>query len=716
MLSYIVNSTICFSVLYLAYLLLLRNERHFGLNRFVLVSILIISLALPTIVYTHRVEVTVSVPAVESPFSRMGIEENSTEIEPGVADAAAASSAQPINMALSRTLPGLPGALLALYLLGVGFKVLYLLIHLATMRLRLFRSGRCEMVNGVEVLVSDRWGHSFSIFNTIVLTENDFNSSNRNMIISHELAHVRQRHSFDLLFAQLFVALHWFNPLAYMYQKTLRGVHEYLADGQVMDAGTDPVIYQQFILQCIYDTVSPRLANTFSAKQIKNRFAMMKPSHKRNSRAKCLLFVPALAGLFFLFSFRVQEHVVYQYEDTPEIEITTPTPALEVESQVDIQTSQPQPQPEVEHNVVSAPQQTALSINAHAMALKDSALLSQRLDGVLGANYDKLITLFDTGRENPLYSKFTFSLGTDTEIFIATAVATPPLPIFRLINVENDSRVEPTHTQGDETHALVRFHIAEAGKYRIWLDSQKGLGNHVVSLATHKETGVNSEVGIVIQGETVPLKSGGSSTAEQPKFLGGINIYRGESDDSDFNKQKKAMVKTTEVEDKEAESEEKGVGEVASKVKGGIKLSFGKPQDADYLLYSVEYKEFRERRTTDISDPKKIAEKFYENSNLERIIDSRDSEQPWPNGYIQSNIQYPESYKPKRQSYDTVEVRFQLSETAQISDVKVLKGINPEVDAELVRVLESMPGWEPQYGSNGQIVPAIITLEFNLVR
>ena len=67
-------------------------------------------------------------------------------------------------------------------------------------------------------------------------------------ILAHELAHVKQYHSFDILLAQSFQCIFWFNPLFRFYTKAIQLNHEFLADESVVRSTANQLVYQQLLL------------------------------------------------------------------------------------------------------------------------------------------------------------------------------------------------------------------------------------------------------------------------------------------------------------------------------------------------------------------------------------------------------------------------------------------------------------------------------------
>jgi len=62
--------------------------------------------------------------------------------------------------------------------------------------------------------------------------------------------------------------------------------------------------------------------------------------------------------------------------------------------------------------------------------------------------------------------------------------------------------------------------------------------------------------------------------------------------------------------------------------------------------------------------------------------------------YINKNLRYPE-YAAESSIQGRVILSFVVEPTGKVSDVKVLRGVNPYLDKEAVRVIESSPLWEP---------------------
>jgi hypothetical protein len=89
----------------------------------------------------------------------------------------------------------------------------------------------------------------FSFWNYIFLNKSIYQTKGiESDILLHELTHVKQKHTWDILFVELFLIVFWWNPILYLYKKAIQLNHEFLADREVL-AHTQVPTYQQLLLQ-----------------------------------------------------------------------------------------------------------------------------------------------------------------------------------------------------------------------------------------------------------------------------------------------------------------------------------------------------------------------------------------------------------------------------------------------------------------------------------
>jgi hypothetical protein len=189
---------------------------------------------------------------------------------------------------------------LLLLLTGVGFMLLRLLLHGAAY-LRIKRRARLVSDERVKIYHVDKNIVPFSFGNAIFINPSLHQESELREIMLHELVHVRQWHTFDILFGEVLCALNWYNPFAWLIRHAIRQNLEFIADRAVLEKGVDARAYQ-FLLLKVAGVPAFRLANQFNFSSLKQRIVMM----NRSKTAKIYLYrflyaLPMLLVLLAMF-------------------------------------------------------------------------------------------------------------------------------------------------------------------------------------------------------------------------------------------------------------------------------------------------------------------------------------------------------------------------------------------------------------------------------
>lgn len=308
MLSYLLESAVCLVSFYALYGLLLRRETFFFLNRAYLVLAPVLSLLLPALHFQHEWSPVPALPVTARPQVvdwRSAVQE---------AQAVPAAVVQVLEQPV--TLLGRFSAaelLLLVYGIGVALLLVRLLGQLARMYLLLRRCRKIDtrLPDGesARLAVSEHESLPLASFLGYIFWDlSEKPDENRQLILLHELAHVRQRHSLDVLLLELLLIAQWFNPLMYAFRRSLRAVHEYLADEYVVRRTRQRYAYASLLVQQQTGFgASPGLFNTFHS-LTKHRLLMLAKHPSRPlRRAKYLLALPLFAVLCGLFSFRLVE-------------------------------------------------------------------------------------------------------------------------------------------------------------------------------------------------------------------------------------------------------------------------------------------------------------------------------------------------------------------------------------------------------------------------
>lgn len=273
---YILQSAVCLAILFLFYSILLSRETFYRYNRVALLCLIPLSFVLPLChlpLFTEN-ESVAPVPVV--------ILDNLSAFSYVTDDVEA--TAAPVPVALV--------AAIVLYWAGVVFFVARYIVTIVRL-LRLMSSGRRVTDDeGRQIIVLPRSIAPFSWFGRIVLSEEDYAAHSREILL-HESAHIRKRHSLDLLVADLCTWLQWFNPAAWLLKRELQTVHEYEADAEVIDQGIDARQYQLLLIKRSVGSKFYCVTNHFNHNKLNKRITMMlKKKSNRKATWKYLYVIP----------------------------------------------------------------------------------------------------------------------------------------------------------------------------------------------------------------------------------------------------------------------------------------------------------------------------------------------------------------------------------------------------------------------------------------
>jgi TonB family protein len=152
-------------------------------------------------------------------------------------------------------------------------------------------------------------------------------------IIRHEQNHLKQNHFIDIIFIEIIKALQWFNPVVYLFNRSLRAIHEYQADQECLSAGVPIVNYQSLLLNQVFKSGAFNLTNSFSNPSlIKKRMVMMTKKRTSDFAAlKMVMVVPVTAVVFLAISAYREIPNSSVKQIVPEILSQKSTPAIRIE-------------------------------------------------------------------------------------------------------------------------------------------------------------------------------------------------------------------------------------------------------------------------------------------------------------------------------------------------------------------------------------------------
>lgn len=305
-LFYLFKSTLCLAVLYLLFRLCFRGDTLFRTNRFLLLVGTAVCLLLPLV----QVDVPQDslwqrpVAAVEAVLTEPFVEESLASGPLSEAEAVLMVPDKIGGEAMtlhSGTSFGWVHLLAALYAGGAVLTLGSFLLSHRRMR-QLLRRCPVRECSGCRLVIGPRGQQSFSWGRTIVLSQEDY-EQNAETVLLHERMHLRYCHTADLLWMELLIVLHWFNPAAWLLMRELREVHEFEADRGVLSYGIDATQYQLLLVKKSVGTRLYSMASGFGHSKLKQRINMMlKKRTNRLARLKLLLFVPVVSGTLYAFA------------------------------------------------------------------------------------------------------------------------------------------------------------------------------------------------------------------------------------------------------------------------------------------------------------------------------------------------------------------------------------------------------------------------------
>lgn len=289
-LLYFGKVNICWILFYACYWLLFRKHTFFVWNRAYLIGSLLISFILPTI----------SIPETEQATSPTLFYTTSTVASVPFSTITEYPVRETFDWVQWICFLAAIGSFLMLKKLVKSFWDLRQIIS---------KGDLIEQPDYNLILLSDNQTGSFSFLKWLVLNRYDY-ENNPDPILRHEMVHIRQCHSLDILLIEILKVAFWFNPVIWFYKISLQEVHEFLAD----EAAPNRDHYARFLVSYALAVPVTLLTNHFfNSSTLKSRIKMIYKN--RNSRwllGKYLMIVPVL--LFALLMTAAREKLTTSEE------------------------------------------------------------------------------------------------------------------------------------------------------------------------------------------------------------------------------------------------------------------------------------------------------------------------------------------------------------------------------------------------------------------
>jgi N-acetylmuramoyl-L-alanine amidase len=290
LLYYLIQVTACSGILYGYYHFFLRNKKFHIYNRFYLLIAATISILIPFLnfpIYFSASETTSSF-VLKTITSIPSDDFNETS--------AFATASIKNNFLSTRSL------LFCCYVLISTIMIVR--IGLSLRRIRQMRKKyTVQKLNSIYFINTSEAGTPFSFFRWLFWNQKiELRSEKGEQIFRHELFHIEQKHSFDILYLEFLATIFWINPFLHLIKKETKVIHEFLADQFAINQGGKWEYAELLLMQSL--NTEQHLTNPFFYNQIKRRIAMITSSKKTSYKyLRKIMVLPVAAIVIALFAF-----------------------------------------------------------------------------------------------------------------------------------------------------------------------------------------------------------------------------------------------------------------------------------------------------------------------------------------------------------------------------------------------------------------------------
>ena len=675
--QYQFQSGITLTLLFGIYWFLLRKETFFRLHRFFLLAAGIISLVLPLINFSILMGV--------KSFSPVQI------VNSGYRYVETALVMNPVKITGEQQ----GGFTVYQFILGVYLTGIFLLsgrlVYQAIMITKSIRQSETRILRDIPVNVSNRIPAPFSFFGRIFIPFGILKHKHFEEILIHEAEHLKQKHSWDLLFIELLCVFQWFNPIVWMVGRAVRETHEFLADQGVLRQGTIRTSYQAVLLEHTLGVPVFGLSHYFNNSISKKRMIMMKKRKSPNRRKWRMLFlIPVVVLLNLAFSNPFSGGSIFE----DQIVLTENNP---VKGKVTAEDTG-KPLPGVNIIIKGTSAGTITDINGE----------------------------FSLDIEEENITLFVAFMGYET--LVAEAKKGEFLNIVLKRNIETPDNLNPNEN--------IKISSVYQDKASLFFVNEKEITNEEMKQLDRD----NIQSLTVLKGESAKKKYG--ERAKDGVIIITLKDYLS------TNSNKKYLVKGKVFDDSTGEPLPGASIVISNTYTGTItdkNGEFSLQADNEIISFSVSYIGFKTVIVKVVSDKYleiRLKKDVYK-LRLEQPK-SKDNKEPakpdkpvgndqdeiffivedvphFPGGiqalqeYLASNTHYPKEAKEEGIS-GTVWVRFTVDEDGIIKNIMLDKNIYPSLDKEALRVISSMPEWKPGE-QRGKAVPVelVIPVEFKIL-
>ena len=278
MIDFLIKSTLSLAALLVVYFLILEKEKMHQFNRFYLLFSLLFSFAIPFI----TIEIIQQIPQQET--------------IPTVIPMTGGTSMPVIVDTTNYWLI----AVWSLYSVITLSLLLRFVVNIWKLKAKTQSNPTINYKNAKLVLVKEKT-LPYTFLNYIFINKTDYHDRKiEDELYTHELIHVNQKHTLDILLIEILKVIFWFNPIFIFYKKAIQLNHEFLADEKVVQSHNNVPFYQNLLLSKANANPTYYLASNLNFSVTKKRLIMMtKTASASRALLKKGILIPLLTALVF---------------------------------------------------------------------------------------------------------------------------------------------------------------------------------------------------------------------------------------------------------------------------------------------------------------------------------------------------------------------------------------------------------------------------------
>jgi TonB family protein len=545
--------------------------------------------------------------------------------------------------------------LLFLYLSGITILLIRAMRHFRSIFKTISKADINEQ-GPAKLIRASQFPVSFSFFNYVFINPS-VSENEMQEIMNHEIVHVRQKHWFDLLLVEILRLIQWVNPFVWIYTRFIRLNHEYLADQAALQRTASTANYRAALINQLFESPVISLTNSFNYSLNKKRFDMMKKIITSPYRKlKVLLVLPIFAIVFYAFA-----TPEYHYQAQP-INPTSQTASSTIEIPPQIQALKEGKNNGIEKGVTQDTSKYSFKIgkdfigDPHTLIIIDGVTRDNKTLQSIDPNAIESISILKDKSATALYG----AKG-DNGVIVVTTKNRPALPVQAIGKKALGMSLKPPYPRlRPEDYPTFKGQGHES--FNDWLRWQIKYPEDAVS------RGVSGKV-------TASYIVNPDGTLSEPAIMYSADKSLGDA-------VVKAIVSSPQWEPPK------------------------NPESTDPFEASVTIKFALPDKISIPEEPFVVVE-----------------EMPmFPGGdaallkYITDNIRYPESAKTNNISGRVI-IRFDVNSEGKAEEATVLRGVDPSLDEEAIRVVNSLPVFSPGK-QGGKPVPVyyMVPVTFSLTK